>query len=117
MHGLLGCVIDAEIDEVVGQMRAGEELGGEVADDADVLCPVVKDGLDPALDEAVADGVGEGHVEIVHGGAFARAGLDEEEIVEEGMCEGVDAGSGALTFKGALGAKIGKDGSGHEHLE
>ena len=64
-HGFIGFVVDAEVDEVVGQVRAGEEFGREVADDADVLRAVVEDGLNPALDEAVADGVGESHVEIV----------------------------------------------------
>jgi hypothetical protein len=44
VHGLLGLIVDAEVDEVVGEMRSGEELGGEIADDAYILRLIVGDG-------------------------------------------------------------------------
>ena len=89
-HRLLGFVVDAEVDEVVGEMRPGEELCREVADDADILRLVVLDGGDPALDEAVADGVREGHVEVVDGGALAVAALHTEQVVQKGLCQRAD---------------------------
>ena len=46
-------------------MRTGKKLGGKIADHAHILGPIVVDGLYPALDQAVADGVRQGHVEIV----------------------------------------------------
>ena len=112
-HGLLGFVVDAEVDEIVGEVRAGEELGGEVADDADVLGPVVEDGLNPALDQAVADGVRERHVEVVDGGPLARPALHEEEVVEEGVRQGMDAGGGPQGFEGTFRSEIGQSRSGH----
>ena len=59
-------------------MRAGEKFGREIADDANILCSVVKYSLDPALDQAVADRVREGHVEVVVSSAVARASLYEK---------------------------------------
>src|SRR5208337_2600301 len=49
-HGLLGFVVDAEVDEIVGKVRPGEEFSRKVADDTDVLCAVIEDGLNPTLD-------------------------------------------------------------------
>ena len=44
-HGLLGFVVDAEVDEVVGEVRPGEKLGGEIADHAHILRAIISDGL------------------------------------------------------------------------
>ena len=97
-HGLLGFVVDAEVDQVVGQMGAGEELGREVTDDADILGPVVLDGGDPALDEAVADGVGQSHVEVVDRGALGGPALDKEQVIEKRLGERLGAEVGSLAF-------------------
>ena len=115
-HGLLGFFVDAEIDEVVGEMRTGKELGGEVADDTDVLCTVIEDGLNPALDQAIADGVRESHVEVVEGGAVARPALHEEEVVEEGVRQGMGSGGGPQSFQGSFGPRSGRAGAVIVHL-
>jgi len=97
-HGLLCFVEDAEIDEVVGEVRPGEELGREIADDADILSLVVADSRDPALDKAVADRVRESHVKVVDSGAFAGTTLNEEQVIEERLCERFRAQGGSLAF-------------------
>ena len=40
-HGLLGFAVDAEVDQVIGQVGSGEKLGREVADHAHILGLIV----------------------------------------------------------------------------
>jgi len=94
-------------------VRAGEKLGREVADHADVLHAEVKNRLNPSLDQAIADGVREGHVEIVEGGAVARPALHEEEVVEKRVRQSIGAGGGSHGFQRSFRADIGQSRSGH----
>jgi len=112
-HGLLGLVVDAEVDKIVGAVGAGEKLGREVADDAHILGPVVQHGLDPSVHKAIADGMRKGHVEIVDRSPVARPALHKEEVVEEGMRQGVSASRCSLVFQRSLKTQFGQDRSGH----
>ena len=98
-HRLFGFVVDSEVDEIVGEVRPGEKFGREVADHAHILGLVVVDGLYPALDETIAHGVRQRHVEVVDGGALAGPALHKEQVVQEGIRQGIDAGSRPLTFQ------------------
>jgi hypothetical protein len=104
-HGLLGFVVDAQIDEVVGQVGPGEELGREVADHAHILGLVVLHRRDPALHEAIAHGVRQGHVEIVDRGPFQRPALHKEEVVEEGVGQRLGSHGGLLVFQSPFWAE------------
>ena len=86
-HRLLSLVVDAEVDEVVGKMRPGEELRGEVADHAHILRLVVLHCGDPAFNQTVTYGMRQRHIQIVDGSPLTIAALYTEEIVQKGLSQ------------------------------
>ena len=91
---------EAEVEQVVEQVRPHQELGGEIADHAHIVPGVALEGLDPAGEDAVAHGVGDGGEVVVLGGVLRGLGDDVVEIVEDGALESLDAVSGAVVFDG-----------------
>ena len=71
VQGLARRLGDAEIEQVVCEMRAGQILCGEISNATGVRAAIVFHALDSVLEKAVADGQGERDVEIV----FRRGGL------------------------------------------
>ena len=86
---------DAEIQEIVAEMRAHQELGGQIGDGARAVPGVVGGRADPALQHAVAHRIGERHVVIVLGGKGWEFALHVEEIVQEGILDGLLVERGA----------------------
>ena len=80
-------VVDAEVDEVVAEMRPHEELGRQIRDGARALLGVRSRRADPALQHAIAHRVGQRHVVVGLGGERRKLALDVEEVVEEGVLE------------------------------
>ncbi len=71
-HGRTHFVHDAEVDEVVAQVRPHQEFGGQVGHRARWLALVGLGGADPALHQAVAQGVGQRLVEVVAAGVAGQ---------------------------------------------
>ena len=78
-HAFLDPVEDAEIDEVVAEVRAHQELGRQIRDGSRALLGVRGRGADPALQHAVAHRKGERHVVVVFGGERREFALHVEK--------------------------------------
>ena len=102
-HAFLDPLHDAEIDEVVAQMRPHQKFGRQVGDGARSLPGVDRRGADPMLQHAVAHGIGQGHVVIVAGGQRGKLSLHIEQVVEEGVLEGLLGQPDALVLWRRIG--------------
>ena len=87
VHGFAALLLEAEVDDVVAEEAADEELEGEVVDAADLGGAVGVLGGHPAVDDAVAHGIGEGFVAIAFGGSVAALGEGETHVPEEVLGE------------------------------
>ena len=99
-HGLADVVIDLEVDDVVAHGAADEVLHGEVVGALGAGLVVGDGGADPAVDEAVADGEGEGVVAVVVGGGEFVLGQGILQVVEVAALDGFD---GIVAFAAAGG--------------
>ena len=98
-HALLDPVEDAEIDEVVAQVRAHQELGGQIRHGSRGLLGIGGRRADPALQHAVAHRIGERHVVVVLGRERRKFALHVEQIVEEGVLQRLLAEGCAVVFE------------------
>ena len=87
-HGLLDAFIHLEVDDIVAHGAADEVLHGEVVGALGAGLVVGDGGADPAVDEAVADGEGEGVVAVVVGGGKLVLGEGIFQVVEIAALEG-----------------------------
>ena len=95
-HGLIHRAVDAEIDEVIKKMRSGEELHGEIADEAGGLFQVRVNGVGPAREQAITNRIREGHIYIGGAGDALKGSLSVKEILEEGTLQAPNAQAGAI---------------------
>ena len=102
---LLHLRVDAEVDQVVAQVRADQELGRQVGDRARALLGVGRGRADPALQQAVAHHVGERQVVVALGGQGRELALHVEQVVQEGALERLLAEAGALVLGSDLGGR------------
>ena len=107
-HRLPGLFRDAEVEEIVGQMRAGQELGGEVGHHARVLPGVGFQRPHALLEHAVADGQRQGGVGVVARRGHRHAAEAAEQVVEERLLEVGDAQAGADTGGGRKFGRFGR---------
>jgi hypothetical protein len=98
-HALLDAFEDAEIHEVVAEMRPHQEFGREVGDRARAALGVGLRGADPALQHAVAHRECERHVVIVLGRERREFPLHVEQVVEEGVLQRFLAEGGAVVLE------------------
>lgn len=63
-EGLAGEVFGLGVEQVVVELTADQVLSGEVADKPGLVVDPGVEGVEPALDQAVADGVGQGVVGV-----------------------------------------------------
>ena len=63
-------LFEAEVEQIVREVGAHEELGGEIADHAHIVPGVALEGLDPGGENAVAHGVGDGGEVVALGGVL-----------------------------------------------
>ncbi len=101
-HGLAHLVVDAEIHQIVAEVRPHEELGGKVGDRARTLGGIRRSGAYPALQHPVSHGIGERHVVVVLSCECRSLALHAEEIVEEGVLEGVFAQRDAIVLRSVI---------------
>ncbi len=97
---LFGRVPQAQVDQAVPEVRACQEFGGQVCDHLDGLGAGERlDGRDVAVEQAIADRVGERHVPVVACRVLRQLGLDVVEVVEQrfGQGLGLRADAHALT--------------------
>ena len=87
LHRLAGRVGQAEIDQVVAQMRAHQEFGREIGDGSRAALLVLVGGRDPALQQPVADGVGQCQVVVGLGRQRRELALRVEQVVQEGVAQ------------------------------
>jgi hypothetical protein len=78
---------DAEVDEVVSELRPHEEFGGEVDDGAVFPLEVGMRRVDPAMQHQVAHGVGEGNVIVVAGRHLLELGLHAKQLFFDGAAD------------------------------
>ena len=74
---------DAEVEQGVPQVGAGEEFGGEVGDDLG-LAPAGRDGPDPVFEQPVPHRVGQGRVPVVGRGMGGRPALHVVQVFDDG---------------------------------
>ena len=86
MQGLAGLLGDAEIEQVVREMRTGQELRGEIRDAARIRAAVVFHALDRARKSRSRTVSASANVEIV----LRRRGLEPAHLRNEG-CRGMPA--------------------------
>ena len=96
---------DLEVEEIVGEMRSHQELGGEVTDHADVVLFVAIDCREPSGQYAVTDGVSDGSEEFLVGGVLLRFSHHVIEIVENGASQGFNADCCAIVFNDCGGLR------------
>src|SRR5690606_22513676 len=83
----LYAVVDAEIDQVVAELRPEQVLGGEVRDRA---CPRRRVGrrrADPAAQHQIADGIREREVVVLQRRELRKLALDVEQLLEERLLD------------------------------
>ena len=102
-HRLPGMFPDAEVDERVAEVRPWQELGRHVADGAHLARVIGGTGIDPALEQPIADRVGERHVLVVLGRDRGKSGLQAEEIAEEIASDRIRAATGARVLVAGSG--------------
>jgi hypothetical protein len=98
MQGLAARIGDAEIEQVVREMRSGQKLRGEIRDAARIASPVVFHAFDGALEEPLACGQRKRDIEIM----FRRGSLEPAhlaaQVVEKGLLNFVGGEAGAGFF-------------------
>jgi hypothetical protein len=83
------CVaFDAEVDQVVAELRADQELGRQIAGQLDVVRSIGLRRAHPARQQPVAHTVGERHIPVVAGGDIGETCLQTGQIVEHRSREG-----------------------------
>jgi hypothetical protein len=102
LHGLADGIVELEIDDVIAHGAADEVLHGEVVGALGAGLVVGDGGADPAVDEAVANGEGEGVVAVVIGGGELILGQRILQVVEIAALDGLD-GIGLAAVAGDLG--------------
>ena len=95
LHGLTGLVEHTKVQEVVAEVRAQEELSGEVAHRPGPGRVVGLARADPAIHQSIPDGVGQGEVAVVEGRHLRESPEGEAEVVLVRVLEGLDAQAGA----------------------
>jgi hypothetical protein len=82
-EGLAHAVLDAEGEQVVRELRAGQVLGRQVHHRAVLPLEVRRGRAHPAIEQPIAHRVGEGEVAVVPRRDARELGEDEEELLEE----------------------------------
>lgn len=100
-------VVDAEVDEIVAEMSAEQEFGGQVADRAGALFGVGGGGADPAVQEPIADRVGQSEVVVVHGRQGRKLALAEEQMIQKRALDDVFVQPGAFVFGEGIQLRLG----------
>ena len=98
-HAFLDLVEDAEIDEIVAQMRPHQEFGGQIGHRARGLLGVRRRRADPAMQHAVANREGQRHVVVVLGGERREFALHIEQVVQEGVLDRLLGERGAVVVE------------------
>ena len=94
---------DVEVQHGVAERTADKEFEGEVVDALDVFVVVGVLGLDPAVDEAVADGVSDGEELLVVGHGHLVTGERVVDVVGECLAERFRVGAEHFDFFCFLG--------------
>ena len=87
---LLRLVPDAQVDQAVAQMRAGQELGGQIGDDL-VSAPDLGyrlQRLDIAVDHAIANRKRQGHVPVIPRRMLRQLALKTTQVIEQRLSDG-----------------------------
>ena len=93
---------EAEVEQVVHEVRAEEKLRREITDDADVALAVGLDGADPVVHDFVANDVREGVVALDVGGQIEQTADGVGEVAEKGISQRIDRGFGDFAMGDAL---------------
>src|SRR4029453_2062302 len=87
-------VADAEVDEIVVEMRAEEEFGGEIAHDLVAPSLEALDRLRRPFHQAVPNGERDRDVPVVGRRVAGRPPLRVTEVIEDGLLDRYDAVGG-----------------------
>ena len=104
VHRFARRVRDAEVEQIVREMRPEQELRGEISHAPRVRSAVVFDARDRAVEEPVADGQCEREIEIVFRGNGFEAAHAADQVIAKGLLDIVgaetDADAGADGLRG-----------------
>jgi hypothetical protein len=98
--GLLHFVVDAEIDEIVSEVRTEQEFRRKISNGARTLPGISLRGAHPAMQQTVAHGVGQCQVIIFLGGKRGKFSLQVKQVVAKGSFERRLGQSCAIVFGG-----------------
>ena len=87
VHRLARLVVDAQVDQVLLEVRPQQEFRGEVADDPHVRLVVGSNRVEPAFEQAVADGARQRRVEVVRRRHPQHGSLGVEQVLQEVLGE------------------------------
>ena len=76
-------IVNAEVDQVVAEVRSHQELGREIGDGARALLGVGSRGAHPPVQQVIAHHVGKRHVVVALRGKRRKLALHVEEMIEE----------------------------------
>src|SRR5262249_53420081 len=96
LHRLLHLLAEPEVQNVVLQMWSHEELGRKVGNHSNILAQVVFGRVQPAPQETIAHGVGDGRIVIERRRRSRKPACDIEEIIEDSPLQGFYMEAGAI---------------------
>jgi hypothetical protein len=79
-----GCghqVVKPQTEEIVGQLRPHEKLGGQITDNPGILLSEGRHSIDKQVLHAVPDGMSHGHIVIIQGGGDRQNSLGVKKVV------------------------------------
>jgi hypothetical protein len=89
-HGQPGWLPDVEADQVVAKLWPDEELRREIGHRAAGLRKIGVRGVDPAMKQTIAHGIGQGQVVVVGRGGLGELRLVGEHVLKEVVLDGLD---------------------------
>ena len=95
---LLHALVDAEVEQAVGEQASDQELGREVIHALGIGGVLRLHRLDPAGKQPVANGVGEGEEVVMRRRHRHRLALERDQVVEKGAPEPFDLVGGAVVL-------------------
>jgi YQGE family putative transporter len=97
-HGLLGLVVDSQIDQVVREMRPGKEFRRQVTDHAYILRLIVLYRRYPPLQYSVAHRVCQRQIEVIHGCPLDRPALHKKQVIQKRLSKRLGTKRCSLTL-------------------
>ena len=99
LHRPTDLLVDTEIDQIVTKLRTQKELGRQIANNFGLLLLEIRlDRIDPVVQQAIPNRIGQRHVGIVLGGDERKLALDIEKVIGKSSFKGFYGKASANLF-------------------